>query len=253
MSVASEITRLQNAKASLKTSINAKTDTQHQITNETIDEYSYFVDSITSGGGMDWSVIGYNNEPEGFTTAMDYAKDIYDNWDSTRTNFVSMFSNDKVIKIMPNVDTSNGTQFNAMFYNAVGLAVVPPLNTSNGTLFHQMFQGCSTLEVLPEFELSKATRIESMTSDITNLTKFGGLKNVGQSYSTSQSANYNRYKINCTSSKLDHDSLMNIINKVYDIATRGCNTQALNIGSTNLAKLTAEEIAIATNKGWTVS
>ena len=31
MSIASEITRLQNAKASLKTSINAKTDINHQI------------------------------------------------------------------------------------------------------------------------------------------------------------------------------------------------------------------------------
>jgi len=50
MSVASEITRLQNAKASLKTSINAKTDQQHQITTETLDNYANFVDSITIGG-----------------------------------------------------------------------------------------------------------------------------------------------------------------------------------------------------------
>lgn len=49
MSVASEITRLQNAKASLKTSINAKTNINNQITNETIDEYADFVDSITTG------------------------------------------------------------------------------------------------------------------------------------------------------------------------------------------------------------
>lgn len=52
MSVASEITRLQNAKASLKTSINAKTDAQHKITNETLENYSAFVDSITGGGGQ---------------------------------------------------------------------------------------------------------------------------------------------------------------------------------------------------------
>lgn len=51
MSIASEITRLQNAKADLKTSINAKTDSSHQITNETIDEYADFVDSIQTGGG----------------------------------------------------------------------------------------------------------------------------------------------------------------------------------------------------------
>jgi len=46
---------------------------------------------------------------------------------------------------------------------------------------------------------------------------------------------------------------MNVINNLYDIATKGCNTQQLVLGSTNIAKLTAEEIAIATNKGWTVS
>ena len=50
MSVADEITRLQNAKASLKTAINAKTDSSHQITNETIDDYASFVDTISAGG-----------------------------------------------------------------------------------------------------------------------------------------------------------------------------------------------------------
>lgn len=52
MSVATEITRIQNAKASLKTSINAKTDSQHQITDETIDNYAGFVDSIQAGGNL---------------------------------------------------------------------------------------------------------------------------------------------------------------------------------------------------------
>lgn len=52
MSVSSEITRIQNAKASLKTSINSKTDSQHQITTETIDDYADFVDSIQTGGGQ---------------------------------------------------------------------------------------------------------------------------------------------------------------------------------------------------------
>lgn len=46
MSVASEITRIQGAKNSLKTKLNAKNDEQHQITNETIDNYGDFVDSI---------------------------------------------------------------------------------------------------------------------------------------------------------------------------------------------------------------
>ena len=48
--VASEITRLNNAKSALKTSINAKLNSnQTKITNETIDSYSTFVDNISQG------------------------------------------------------------------------------------------------------------------------------------------------------------------------------------------------------------
>lgn len=51
---------------------------------------------------------------------------------------------------------------------------------------------------------------------------------------------------------LTHDSLMNIINNLYDIKSKGVKPQTLQLGDTNKAKLTAEEIAIATNKGWNV-
>ena len=77
---------------------------------------------------------------------------------------------------------------------------------------------------------------------------------LGASYTTSSSVNYSNYTLNLLPcSKLTHDSLMNIINNLYDIKTKGCNAQNLILGYTNLTKLTEEEIAIATNKGWTVS
>lgn len=53
MSIANEITRLQGAKNTLKTKINAKNDEQHQIINETIDEYGDFVDSISGDTILD--------------------------------------------------------------------------------------------------------------------------------------------------------------------------------------------------------
>lgn len=68
MSIASEIERLQTAKADLKTAINSKTDSSHQINDETIDEYADFVDSIQTGGGdipekgvvfTEWDSDGY--------------------------------------------------------------------------------------------------------------------------------------------------------------------------------------------------
>lgn len=55
-----------------------------------------------------------------------------------------------------------------------------------------------------------------------------------------------------TEGKLTHDSLMNVINNLYDIKSKGVKTQTLQLGNRNKAKLTAEEIAIATNKGWNV-
>lgn len=49
--ISTEITRLQNAKAALKTAINAKTDSNHQIDDETLEDYAGFVDTISTGGG----------------------------------------------------------------------------------------------------------------------------------------------------------------------------------------------------------
>ena len=46
MSIASEITRLEGAKSSLKNKLNSLNDAQHQITDETIDEYGDFLDTI---------------------------------------------------------------------------------------------------------------------------------------------------------------------------------------------------------------
>lgn len=55
------------------------------------------------------------------------------------------------------------------------------------------------------------------------------------------------------STKLSHESLMSIINCLQDKSgdTSG-TTWKVTIGSTNLAKLTEEEVEIAKNKGWTV-
>ena len=55
------------------------------------------------------------------------------------------------------------------------------------------------------------------------------------------------------STKLTHDSLMSIIDALADKSADTSGTAwTVTIGSTNLAKLTEEEIDIARNKGWAV-
>jgi hypothetical protein len=47
---------------------------------------------------------------------------------------------------------------------------------------------------------------------------------------------------------------MSIITHLKDyVANSDGKTHTLNLGATNVAKLTEEEIAIATNRGWTVT
>lgn len=53
------------------------------------------------------------------------------------------------------------------------------------------------------------------------------------------------------STQFDREALVEIINNCADLT--GETAQTLTMGSTNLAKLTADDIAIATAKNWTLA
>ena len=158
------------------------------------------------------------------------------------------------LKSIPQINTSKVNSMRNTFTFCRKLTEIPELDTSNVTNMYYIFQGCNSLITIPQLDAGKVNTTGSMFYDCWALETFGGLKDLGKAYSTTASANNNNYKFDLSSSsKLTHDSLMNAINNLYDIATKGCKTQKLILGSTNLAKLTEDEIAIATNKGWTVS
>ena len=155
---------------------------------------------------------------------------------------------------IPLLDTSKVTDMTYMFFSCKALTTIPSLDTSNVTNMSYMFNGCKALTTIPSLDTSNATNITHWFDGCNNLENIGGFQNLGNAYSKTSSAGYSRYELNFSSSKkLTHDSLMNVINKLYDIKTKGCKAQKLVLGTDNKAKLTAEEIAIATNKGWTVS
>ena len=154
---------------------------------------------------------------------------------------------------IPLLDTSNVTDVSCLLVYCRKLTTVPAFNTSKVTSMRSMFEHCSGLVTIPELNASNTSNLRSMFDDCTALTTFGGLKNIGMSYDTSRNANDYQYTLNLSDSPLlTHDSLMNVINNLYDIKSKGVKPQTLQLGNTNKAKLTAEEIAIATNKGWNV-
>lgn len=149
------------------------------------------------------------------------------------TNFNHMFSNCEILQTLTfdNIDTSNATNFSGMFYNCRMILTIPTLNGSKATSLSSLFYNCF------------------------NLTNFNGIINLGQAYSITQNANYYNYTLDISNSyrNLTHESLVNIINNLYDIKTKGCKPQKLVLGTSNLKKLTEEERNIAVSKGWTLS
>lgn len=195
------------------------------------------------------------------------------------TNAQNMFYNCNNLVHIPDIDTSLCRRFDYCFHNCTKLNSLPDtINTSEATSIRCMFDGCELLTNIPNMDTEKVTNmtqsfyncyklisvpllnasnvmyVSTIFGGCDKLENLGGLKDLGKAYSTTSSANYFTYTLSLNScNKLTHESLMNVINNLYDIATAGVQPQKLQLGSTNLAKLTDEEKAIATNKGWSIS
>ena len=174
---------------------------------------------------------------------------------SNVTEMGGMFSGCHSLVEIPTLDTSKCKFLAAMFAGCSSLKQIPLLNTKSCTNISGMFEGCTSLETVPILDASNVGDISKIFKDCPSLVMLGGLKNLGMDYSSAYyiHANKREYTLDLSYSPLlTHDSLMNVINNLYDIKSKGVKPQTLQLGNTNKEKLTAEEIAIATNKGWNV-
>lgn len=172
-----------------------------------------------------------------------------------------MFYYCTALTTIPLLDTSNVTQMKSMFAYCSNLITIPAIDTSKVTTMYFMFNNCKNLTTVPLLDASKVVDVSSMFQYCSALETIEGLKNLGQAY-TRKTANYSTYKLDLSvATNLTYESLMNVINNLYDLNQNTnlsvdgvCQyTQSLVLGETNIAKLTEEEIAIATSKGWSVS
>ena len=158
---------------------------------------------------------------------------------------------------LSNFVTSKVIYFNHMFSNCEILQTLTfdNIDTNNATDISSMFYNCRLISTIPTLNGSKVTKTNSLFYNCFNLTNFNGIINLGQAYSTTNNANYYSYTLDISNSyrNLTHESLVNIINNLYDIKTKGVKPQKLVLGSGNLKKLTEEERNIAVSKGWTLS
>lgn len=244
-----------SAKVNIKEKVlGTKTITKngtYKASDDNLDGYSE-VDVETSGVDINDYYVTVGSVSGG--SISQYIKKIPLLDTSNVTSMSNMFRDCTKLISIPPIDTSNVVYMSSMFNNCVSLTTIPPIDTSNVTSMNQMFLYCSALTTIPQLDLSKVTNVFQMFLYCSVLTTLGSFQNLGMAYSTTESANFRYYTLDLSNStKLTHDSLMNVINNLYDIATKGCNAQQLILGSTNLAKLTAEEVAIGTERGWNIS
>lgn len=194
---------------------------------------------------------------------------------SKGTTFNNMFSQSQ-IKTIPIFDVSSATSLSSLF-NYCNATVYPLLDTknienfycffeyskievseqydtSNATNCQRMYFNCSNLTTVPLLDFGKCQNVADIFFMTPKLTTLGGFKDLGKAYLPAQSANYSKYSLYLNrATLLTHDSLMNVINNLYDIASLGVQPQNLNISSASDALLSDEEKAVATNKGWNIN
>ena len=174
-----------------------------------------------------------------YSTATSFEGAIQYNDTSNVTDMSNMFRSCSSLTSVPQLDTSNVTDMNNMFYKCYSLTTIPQLDSSKVTNMYSMFYYCSKLTTIPQLDTSKVTNLNFIFNACRSLETIH-MFNMKVSFDISSSTKFTR------------EALLEIINNCYDLTTLG-KTETLTMGSTNLAKLTDEDKAIATAKGWTLN
>lgn len=195
------------------------------------------------------------------------------NKESTGVNGVGdtsyMFNNCKSLTELDlsNWKINNIKYMDSMFYTCESLITIGNINNwnvSNVTNMNYMFAYCKSLTELDLSNwIANLTNCNNMfsnctslvTLDVSNLDMHGVSSASWMFYRCNELVNLKPPKnINCElnlrySTKLTHDSLMSILRNLVTVTS----SKTLTLGTDNLAKLTAAEKSIATNKGWTLA
>ncbi len=158
------------------------------------------------------------------------------------TNAYYMCYVNSQITTFPYADFSNCTDVTRFFAQCPNLEYLPEIDLSSAKECHQCFRNSPKLKRIEKLIVSETTGAGTPIDFYTDY----GLEHCIFEGVLGISVNLG------WSGKLDYESLMSLINALKDYSDSG-TTKTLTLGSTLLAKLTDEEKAIATQKGWTLA
>ena len=257
MSIADKLNTLQTIKANIKTAIENK---GVDVGDAPFTDYASKIDGIENSSSEDIAVFTLSDSKVNMFAGMSIrgyfeldCKNLslgegpmfngatFSNLKGPRlinttslTDTISMYINTNITE--PYLfDTSNVTNMSEMFRGCSSLVSIPQLNTSSVTNMSYMFNGCSKLETIPLLDTSNVADLYDMFSTCYKLTNIGGFQGLKVSISMSNSYYITR------------ESMLNIFNTI------GEASRTITIHQDVADRLTDEDIAIATNKGWTIS
>lgn len=138
------------------------------------------------------------------------------------------------------INAQNATSANSAFYLCKNINSIT-LTTAPLTIYGQIFLNATKLQSVYNLNLGETSEAQYQPFYCSNLTNItfadGSIINNSTSFSS------------CT--KLTVDSILNILNILKDLT--GSTSATLTLGAGNLAKLTDEQKAIATNKNWVLA
>lgn len=172
---------------------------------------------------------------------------------SSAINCRNTFYQNRPLKSVVLRNSINVTDFFSAFGNCNAL-VSADLKTDSATNLSQIFYlGYALTDVILS-NCGNVTSISGAFGSCSKLTNLSGLIDLGKSYGTTQASNYSSYTLDLYSAqRLTHESALNVLNGLYDIASKGCNPQKVRFHANVMALLSEDEIAIGTNKGWNVT
>ena len=181
------------------------------------------------------------------------------NWNTSNvTTMYSMFQNCSSLQSVDvsNWVTSNVKDMSNMFSQCSSLQSVDVSNwvTRNVTTMYGIFDNCSSLQSidLTGWNTSNVTTMSQMFRNCYKLTTLiGGITIDEVIYNNISALNGTKVYNSLINTILDRASLRAIINGLADLT--GSTSQKLTLGSTLTAKLTEEDIAVATAKNWTIA
>ena len=94
------------------------------------------------------------------------------------------------------------------------------------------------------------------TDNISSTSTIGGFINLGKAFLSTDSSAYHLLnftaQISSSDATLNHDALMNIINNLAAPDDTACTDATLKLDTVSYGRLSAEDIAIATAKNWSI-